>query len=286
VACGTGGHIPYLREAFTIEGLDLDPQMLRIARAKHPDVSFHAGDMADFELGRQFDVVVSLFSSVGYVRTPDRLAKAVAAMARHVRPGGVLIVEPFFSPQTWKERTEAPAPMVSEKPELSIARMVDWRREGNLVTMTFHYLVGTAGGVEHFTEEHRMGLLSDEEHRAAFAAAGMTVAYDEQGLMGRGLYIGTRRHEPWSQVGSSDARTDASAAGRCSTYWTFRDRSAQPANQNHMSATQRPSRGRSVKVLRPSNRSMTMAVTASGSASRRLTAMRRRPSALALLARQ
>jgi hypothetical protein len=52
-------------------------------------------------------------------------------------------------------------------------------------------LVGTADGVEHFTEEHQLGLFSDGEHRAAFAAAGMTVAYDEKGLMGRGLYVGT-----------------------------------------------------------------------------------------------
>jgi SAM-dependent methyltransferase len=191
VACGTGGHIPYLRQSFTIEGLDLDPEMLRIARAKHPDTAFHQGDMTDFDLGRQFDVVASLFSSVGYMRTPDRLTRAVGSMARHVRPGGVLIIEPFFSPQAWKERTGAPGAMVAETPDLSIVRMVDWQRDGDLVTSTFHYLVGTAAGVEHFTEEHEMGLFTDEEHRAAFAAAGMTVGYDEKGLMGRGLYIGT-----------------------------------------------------------------------------------------------
>ena len=185
------GHIPYLRQSFTIEGLYLDPEMLRIAKAKHADVPFHQGDMADFDLGRRFDVVVSLFSSVGYMRTPDRLAKAISAMARHVRPGGVLIIEPFFPPQTWKEPSRAPGATVSEQPDISIVRMTDRRREGNLATLCFHYLVGTAAGVEHFTEEHEMGLFSDEEHRAAFAGAGMAVAYDEKGLMGRGLYIGT-----------------------------------------------------------------------------------------------
>jgi SAM-dependent methyltransferase len=191
VACGTGGHVPYLRQSFTIEGLHLDPEMLRIAKAKHADVPFHQGDMADFDLGRRFDVVACLFSSVGYMRTPDRLTKAICAMARHVRPAGVLIVEPFFSPQAWKERSGAPGATVSEKPDVSIVRMVDWRRDGNLVTLCFHYLVGTAAGVEHFTEEHELGLFSDEEHRAAFAAAGMAVGYDAKGLMGRGLYIGT-----------------------------------------------------------------------------------------------
>jgi ubiquinone/menaquinone biosynthesis C-methylase UbiE len=191
VACGTGGHIHYLQDAFTIEGLDLDPEMLRIARQKHPGLTFHEGDMTGFDLGRQFDVVACLFSSVAYAGTPDRLAKAVATMARHVRPGGVLTVEPFFSPQAWKERSGAQGVMVSDKPDIAVARMVDWRREGNLVMPTFHYLVGTAAGVEHFTEQHVMGLFSDDEHRTAFAAGGMNVVYDESGLMGRGLYVGT-----------------------------------------------------------------------------------------------
>jgi ubiquinone/menaquinone biosynthesis C-methylase UbiE len=33
VACGTGGHVPYLRDEFAYEGWDLDPQMLALARA-------------------------------------------------------------------------------------------------------------------------------------------------------------------------------------------------------------------------------------------------------------
>jgi hypothetical protein len=106
------------------------------------------------------------------MQTPDRLAKAVGSMARHVRPGGVLIIEPFFAPQAWKERTGAQGVVVSDTPDLAIARMADWKRQGNLVTLTFHYLVGTARGVEHFTEEHAMGLFTDEEHRAAFAQPG------------------------------------------------------------------------------------------------------------------
>lgn len=32
VACGTGRHISYLREHYAVEGLDLDEQMLEIAR--------------------------------------------------------------------------------------------------------------------------------------------------------------------------------------------------------------------------------------------------------------
>lgn len=64
--------------------------------------------------------------------------------------------------------------------------------EGTMAKFEFHYLVGTPGGVEYFTERHELGLFTDNEHRAAFAAAGLNVIYDAEGLMGRGLYIGTR----------------------------------------------------------------------------------------------
>jgi hypothetical protein len=96
---------------------------------------------------------MSLFSSVGYLRTPDRLAKAVRNMAH----------------QAWKLRTRAPGATIVDKPEISIVRMIDWVRDGNVVKSTFHYLVGTDSSVEHFTEEHEMGLFTDDEHRSAFA---------------------------------------------------------------------------------------------------------------------
>lgn len=189
VAVGT--HIPYLRDAFAIEGLDLDPRMLDLARARHAGIAFHHGDMLDFDLGRQFDVVVCLFSSIGYVKSAPRLSQAVANMARHVCPGGVLVVEPFFSPATWKPERRAWANFV-DQPDLKIARMMVWDIEGTVVTSDFHYLVGTPAGIEHFTERHELGLFTDEQHRAAFAAARLDVAYDAEGLMGRGLYIGIR----------------------------------------------------------------------------------------------
>src|SRR5438105_14877858 len=45
VACGTGAHIPYLRPQFTIEGLDIDPGLLAIARERNPGIIFHERDM-------------------------------------------------------------------------------------------------------------------------------------------------------------------------------------------------------------------------------------------------
>lgn len=39
VACGTGGHLAFLKHNFACEGLDLDPNLLAIARERHADVA-------------------------------------------------------------------------------------------------------------------------------------------------------------------------------------------------------------------------------------------------------
>ena len=73
VACGTGIHASILRENYQVEGLDLDAEMLAVASQTYPDIPFHQADMADFDLGKQFDAITCLFSSIGYVKTKKRL---------------------------------------------------------------------------------------------------------------------------------------------------------------------------------------------------------------------
>jgi SAM-dependent methyltransferase len=134
IACGTGAHLEHLT-GYEVEGLDLDPEMLGVARERLPNVPLHEGDMADFELGKRFDAVVCMFSSIGYVRTAERLRSAVASMARHLEPGGVLIVEPWLSPEVWADR-HVGAVFVDE-PELKIARMNVGQREGAVSIFEF-----------------------------------------------------------------------------------------------------------------------------------------------------
>lgn len=195
VACGTGGHVPYLKDELDIEGLDLDPAMIEIARARHPGIPFHVGDMTGFDLGRRFDVVVTLFSSIGYARTVPRLNAAIACMARHVAPGGLLIVEPFFTPEAWNRDVKLPSMNVVERPDLKLVRMTRWQPQADHVVAEFHYLVGLPDGtIEHLVEPHVMGLFTVADTLSAFATAGLAVEHDEKGLMGRGLYIGIRPH--------------------------------------------------------------------------------------------
>jgi SAM-dependent methyltransferase len=188
VACGTGQHIEYLKEHFEVEGLDVDEELLALARQRNPGVPFHAGDMIDFDLDRQFDVVTCLFSSIGYVKTLDNVRRAVACMTHHLLPGGLLIVEPWFTPDAW----HAPAvhSLFIDEPDLKIARINTSFADGRLSYFDFHYLIGTPEGTEHFVERHELGLFETDEMQGALLDAGLEVIYDAEGLIGRGLFIG------------------------------------------------------------------------------------------------
>jgi ubiquinone/menaquinone biosynthesis C-methylase UbiE len=190
VACGTGIHANLLSKYYQVEGLDLDPQMLKVAKKKHPKIRFHQGDMTDFDLKRSFDVVVCLFSSIGYVRTKSRLQKAVKNMGKHLLPGGVLLIEPWFTPEQWQPGRAFMTQV--NKPDLKIVRMSYSGRKGNTSTLEFQYLIGTSKGIEHSAELHKLGLFTHKEYMDAFKAAKLNVTHDPEGLDGRGLYIGTR----------------------------------------------------------------------------------------------
>jgi SAM-dependent methyltransferase len=191
VACGTGKHLELLRRRFEVAGVDADPAMVDIARERlGPSVPLHVADMADFDLGRRFDVVTCLFSSIAYVRTDERLRSAVAGLVRHTTPGGLVIVEPWFTPDQWAAG-HLHAIYVDE-PDLKVARLSLSGPLTDPLTMTFHYLVGTPEGIEHLTEDHVVGMFTADQYVEAFRAAGVEPEHDPEGLMGRGLYVGVR----------------------------------------------------------------------------------------------
>lgn len=116
------------------------------------------------------------------------MRQAVANMARHLNPGGVLIIEPWLKPEDYKEGYLSS--LYLDEPDLKVARMNVSVIEDGLSILDFHYLIGTPGDIEYLTERHELGLLTHEQYMQAITDNNMEASYDSIGLMGRGLYIG------------------------------------------------------------------------------------------------
>lgn len=188
VACGTGEHARLLSEHYSVDGIDIDPNFIVQARLKVPTGEFIAADMRRFAIGKKYDVLLCLFSSIGYLTEPQDVVDALRCFAAHLKPDGIIIVEPWYTPNAWTSGKPLMTPPVNE-PELKISRVSHAVTEGDVSVLNFHYLVGTTTGVEYLQESHRLALYTVADMQRFFAAAGLVVDHDPNGLSDRGLYL-------------------------------------------------------------------------------------------------
>lgn len=190
VACGTGRHLELLGGRFDVAGVDISARMLALARKRLPEAELVHSDMRSFELGRTFDVVSCLFGSISLLRTLDQARIAVANMARHVAPGGLLILEPWVTDERWEEgRVDA---AVNESPQGKIATVSNSTRSCRIARVDMHHLVATTESVEHIEDPLEAGVWSEHEYGELVRENGFVVHYDDEGLMGRGLFVGLK----------------------------------------------------------------------------------------------
>ena len=172
VACGTGAHLECLARWYEVEGVDLSPEMLEVARARLRDVPLHVADMRSLDMGRRFDAVTCLFSAIGYVTDPSAMRSTIQRLADHVAPGGVLIVDGWVRPEDWRDGFRA-EPEIAFDDSTTVVRLSASRREGSITELDLHHLVGEAAGVEYFKEQHRLALVPTADYVAAFESAGL-----------------------------------------------------------------------------------------------------------------
>ena len=172
VACGTGSHIPFLKDSFTITGLDLSPEQLDYARQRFPDLEFHQADMLDFNFNKRFDVVTCLFGSIGYANRLADMRRAVVNMANHLQPGGLLLIDPWFMDHEINRSDRVSATFV-DQPELKISRITSQTTKGKQSILDMHHLVGSPASVEYFSESHIMGIYSESDYLQAIEATGL-----------------------------------------------------------------------------------------------------------------
>lgn len=97
LCCGSGRVTrALLRGGFAVTGVDRNEAMLSAARDSvqrlplrcRPHARFVQADMRDFDLGRQFGLIVSAFNSIEHLYTYEDIEQALASIKRHLAPHG------------------------------------------------------------------------------------------------------------------------------------------------------------------------------------------------------
>ncbi len=91
IGCGTGRLAPYLaRKGLSPRGVDLSPEMIRVANRDNPGFEYSVADLRDLPFGDDSVAGAVCWYSLMYLPPEDRPA-AFAELYRVVRPGGYLV---------------------------------------------------------------------------------------------------------------------------------------------------------------------------------------------------
>ena len=119
---GGGNNASHMKHAFAMTLVEPADGMRELSRALNPECEHLPGDMRTVRLGRLFDAVF-VHDAVMYMTTEEDLRAALATVAAHLAPGGVTLVAPDATTETFSETTEHGG---GEDPNGRQARYLEW----------------------------------------------------------------------------------------------------------------------------------------------------------------
>jgi len=179
LGCGTGRHASLLAASgYDVVGVDRSPAMLTEARSRASAgrTEYFEGDLCSVRLGREFDVVVSLFHVMSYQTTNAELAAALATVRAHLAPGGLFIFDCWYGPAVLNLR---PAVRILrlEDAATQVTRLAEptVHPNENVVDVQYQVFVKDkqTGAVSELEEKHRMRYLFAPEVELMLASAGL-----------------------------------------------------------------------------------------------------------------
>ncbi len=194
VGCGTGEHIKYLSSSFHCTGMDINRRMIEEAKEKVASAQFKVANMVDFSLKDRFDVIISLFSSIGYVQTFQNLVKTLHNFRKHLNRKGLVIVEPWVFLEDFKEGHISVDTYEDE--DVKFVRMARSEIAESRWLIFMHYLIGKDGEIRYSREVHEMLAVNCRDYFEAFEQAGFKdVKYLNENFWDscRGLFVAVRQ---------------------------------------------------------------------------------------------
>jgi ubiquinone/menaquinone biosynthesis C-methylase UbiE len=201
VACGTGSHAALLKENFSVIGIDLNPEMLKLARKKVSGVKFIQGNMKTLDLKEKFDVITCLFTTMTYNKNYEELEKTLKIFYNHLYTGGLVIFDIGFHKDYWLGGSVW-VDTYSDK-DLQLARISQSPMEpkDGLFDGKMILLIKDKGKVDFEIDEHKLGVFEAEEIKkimikigfSSFIYAGSTKKLWNKKMKGAVVFVGVKK---------------------------------------------------------------------------------------------
>lgn len=92
LGCGPGQVARYLKDrGVNMSGIDLSPEMVKVARRLNPDITFETGDMLALNLADEGLAALVLFYSIIHLKR-EEVTRALQEMKRVLAPGGKIFL--------------------------------------------------------------------------------------------------------------------------------------------------------------------------------------------------
>lgn len=99
LGCGTGNFIRALGGEFDeVEGVDISPHMIAIAKKNCPRATLTAGDVLSFDSGKKYDLIACNYDMINHLPGPDDCRALLAVAAKHLAEGGTFMFD-FLTPR-------------------------------------------------------------------------------------------------------------------------------------------------------------------------------------------
>ena len=111
VACGTGTLFPFYfeRKVNSVTGIDISPQMVKIAKEKFPEIKVICGDAEEYRFDKKFDIIM-IYNAFPHFPNPEMLIKA---LSNFLKEGGRISVAHSMSREEIQSRHKKRAANVS-----------------------------------------------------------------------------------------------------------------------------------------------------------------------------
>jgi SAM-dependent methyltransferase len=187
---GTGKHgCLFAKAGYTVHGIDLSAEMIAKAQ-RYKGFSCEQGDITSINLGKNYNLILSLFHVINYQVKNQQLQAVFANASRHLNSGGLFIFDFWYSPAVYHKKPQIRVKRVKNK-KIEITRIAEPEVYPNENKVNVNYTIFikdlTTGFIQTLKEVHQIRHLNLLEINILSDIHGFTIINAEEFITGKVL---------------------------------------------------------------------------------------------------